>query len=158
MLKSALSISFVALCILAAPAYAQDTAEDSTYQVYKLPKGTILSVGVEHNMCYSFEQYQLLLKLDNELRLADGTALAFSQSTSSLRTANLALSASLKVSNQQLVLMTEQRNQLFLDWKGENLARHKAENKPVFGSWIPWTVAGVSAALAAGLVVGVLAL
>lgn len=162
MLRNILSTSIL-FCLLVAvtPARAQDTSTEvpTTYHIYRLPKGSQYSLaGGERVRCYSFEQYKLLLTMDNDLHKAEETARELFAFGRSLQTANLALSASLKVSNQQLELISKDRDRIFTEWKSENLARHKAENRPVLGSWIPWTISGLSAALAVGLFVGVLAL
>lgn len=157
MLKRILSISVLALLTFGSvvPAYAQESV--STYQVYRLPRGSMLGEGDSRKICYTFTQYKDLLHLDSDLKMLDTSLPPLREALMEIKVANKELRLAIAVSETQLRVMSEDRARLSKQWEAENLARHKAENKPMFGSWIPWALSGVLGAAVVGIVVGIVA-
>ncbi len=47
--------------------------------------------------------------------------------------------------DQVINKLSKEKERLFNLWSQENLKRHKAENSPRLGSWLPWAIAGAFA-------------
>lgn len=155
MLKRLLSISLVLLLSFGtvSPLFAQES--EKTYQIYRLPKGVYLGEGDAKRMCYTFPQYKLLLSMDADLKKGDTSVPALQEAIKELRLGSGEIRLALSDSNIQLRLMTEDRERVYKKWEQDNEAKHVAENKPAFGSWFPWALSGVLAAVLGGTIVGI---
>ncbi len=164
MLKRALSILLV-LSLFVTPCDPV-MAQDDTIEVYRLPKGFICDFKVgdsEYNsivatyMCYDLDKYKLLLTLDNDLRLAEGKVPKLELAVELLQLSNTSLQEAVSVTDDKYTVMRKDRDRLFEKWKSDNKAKHIAENKPTFGSWLPWTLTGILAAALGGTIIGIVA-
>lgn len=170
MSKSVLSILLTVSLVLAVcttPTRAQEVQPDEIYEIYRLPEGFDWSEdGAEDSegnpvgntyMCYDWDKFKLLLTMDNDLRLAEGQVNNLKVSASELRLSAVALREALVTAESQTSLMRQDRDRLFEKWKSDNKAKHIAESKPAFGSWIPWALSGVLGAVLGGTIIGVVA-
>jgi hypothetical protein len=155
-LSSSLLVLFLTFGSFTLPAQAQD----GIYQVYRLPKGFNLGEDISDVpssvQCFELDDYKLLLHMDNDLRTADQKIVLMSEEIRNLRGAENALVSAIHEADAQRVILQEDRVRFFELWKKENLAKHKAENRPMWGSWLPWTLAGVLAITTGGLLVSIL--
>lgn len=137
------------------------SAQDTTYEIYRLPEGYEWSDNSvkddEGNtvtrtyMCYDWDQYVLLLNMDVDLQAAEGKIPNLTAAVAELRSSNDLRVQALIESNKQVQLIEKDRQRISLKWEKDNEAKHKAENKPMFGSWLPWGVSGVLAGVLAGV-------
>jgi hypothetical protein len=144
-----------------------DLAPDGNYHVYRLPEGVVWSedgaedengdVVVNSYMCYDLDGFKLLLHMDNDLRAAELQLPVLKLELSSLYIANKELQEALAEAEKQLDEVSKDRERISEQWKKDNLAKHKAENRPVFPSAVPWIISGVLAMALAGTIVGVVA-
>jgi hypothetical protein len=54
-------------------------AQEEVYKRYKLPIGTRVEDSEQSYQCFNLGEYKLLLKMDSDLRKADNTLVAFSE-------------------------------------------------------------------------------
>jgi len=128
--------------------------KETSYQVYALPKGERVQYENELHMCYNFALFKELLTLDNRLRLAEELVPKLHQQAIYYKLALSEEAKALSESNKQIEILQRDRERLFQRWSQENRKRHKAENKSIFGNWIPWMIAGGVVMLSGGIVVG----
>lgn len=166
MLKRILSGSIVVAILLSVcqPALAQTPGDP--YHVYRLPKASF-EVGedgaedengdpvVRGYMCYDLPSFKALLTMDNDLRKAEGQVPNLEAAIQELRLSDETLRLASTQLKSQLVVLTGDRDRILAKWKSENKARHAAENRPTFGSWVPWAISGVLAVGLGGTIAGV---
>ncbi len=131
--------------------------DELTYEVYKLPKPDYFRSedGVAQDACYTFKTFKKLLKIDNDLRVAEIIVVAQHNRIVELNLAGAELTLAMDLSETALKLMMEDRDRISKKWEADNLAKHEAENKPTFGSWIPWALSGALAAFSVGLLIAI---
>jgi len=121
----------------------------------ELPKGERLKTPQGERQGYSLEEMKVILHIFVDYRSwgQQMPKLKFQVENYSSLTENQ--SKQLILQANQLKLLQSERTLLTEKWSKENEARHLCENKPAFGSWIAWGIAGV-ATVAAGVLAGVL--
>lgn len=155
------SLVLIGLLSFSAPAQGQVTEHytkpvPTQYHVYKLPEPTFRGDAgtAQGELCYTLVDFKQVLHMDNELWLAHGDLSLKNGQLRDLEISRLNLKKAL--TQQDAVVMALQKERRFLTdkWKSENKLRHKAENRPTFGSWVPWALSGVLAAGLGGVVLG----
>ena len=129
MLKRWLSILIsVVFLFSVTPALAQD----SIYNTYRLPEGKfVVSKGDdEAYMGYTVGQFKDLLRIDNDLRLADGILEQNKLIMQSQDKQLVVLDKALAYSDKNVELLIKDRDRITEKWKADNKKRHKAEQKP----------------------------
>jgi hypothetical protein len=155
----------LALALLVpASAYAQDPLAglegDGTIVVEELNEGSKLPTGMPCEVegtryqCFTLDEMKELLMLENELRYFETNYIQIFKKASLLEGENRLLKVQLFSVEEQLSVMTLDRERIFLKWEEENKLRLKAENKPNFGNPIAWGIVGVEASVIIGLILG----
>ena len=159
-----LSSSLLLILTLLRPGYAlaDDSVNpvvlpDDVYEVYRLPMGTMHHVDSTDKVCYDLEQFKLLLVLDSDLRGSNKTISLLTEEVNHYKIATTALKSVVTESDKQIRVLQLDRERLYERWRTENLAKHKAENKPTFGSSLPWILSGILAATTGVLLLVVVA-
>jgi len=153
-LNSSLSIIFFCATILsAAVGQAQEQYVESetgkVYTLYRLPRPALRmlcdgdgTLRCDTRAVYTFKEFRELLHIDADLR-------RFALENANLRAANSQLERSTETLldatlDYDELLENRNREVKRLDdkWRAENKKRHIAENKSIFGDWLPWGVAG----------------
>jgi hypothetical protein len=162
MSKSVLSFSLAFLvgfysvpCLAEGPVV--DPVAEEVYEVYKLPEPTWLPPPTEDMACYNLDQFKALLVMDSELKLYESAVPRLYEEIGDLKLAAEARKAYQDAADQQVAWLRAETVRMNAKWQAENKARHKAENKSVFGSWVPWVISGTLTALSVGLVAGLVA-
>ena len=131
MLKRWLSILIsVVFLFSVTPALAQDTT--SIYNTYRLPEGKFVVSKEDEDtyMGYTIGQFKDLLRIDNDLRLAEGT-LEQNKVTINLQDQQLEyMDRALDYSNKNVELLTKDRERITKLRTADNKRMHKAENRP----------------------------
>jgi hypothetical protein len=118
-----------------------------------LPKETREDVGKPtERACYDFEGYKALLKLDNAHTACLARDKLHTEKDAKQEKVAADLRAQMKLLVDSNATLNAENERLFKLWKEENKRRHQAENKPQWGSWAGWTVAGVATAVLAGFI------
>ncbi len=132
MLKRWLSILIsVVFLFSVTPVLAQDTT--SVYNTYRLPEGKFVVSEEDKDtyMGYTIGQFKDLLRIDNDLRLADGTV-EQNKVTINLQDQQLEyMDKALDYSNKNVELLTKDRERITKLRTADNKRMHKAENRPV---------------------------
>ncbi len=132
MLKRWLSILIsVVFLFSVTPALAQDTT--SVYSAYRLPEGKFVVSEEDKDtyMGYTIGQFKDLLRIDNDLRLAEGTV---DQNKVTIKLQDMQLEymdKALDYSNKNVELLTKDRERITNLRTADNKRMHKAENRPV---------------------------
>ena len=146
MLKSALSISLVLAVLLVGtcvnPAYAQGS---DVYQVYRLPEPAFLEPDAAGHgyMCYDEEGFRKLLTVDNALRLSEGRVPRLEAAVQELMLESKALRKALVLADSSKLVLKVDRDRIHAKWVEANRKFHIADNRPTFGTWVPWAISGV---------------
>lgn len=139
------------MLIVTSTANADPDPED--YELIKFPKGVAKDIDGYRHQCLNFDEFTLLLEFEANM--------VECEMETDLKTEKIEL-LDLQVTELKLVTdlqkltvdaMKVENERLFGLWKDENKKRHLAENKPHWGSWVGWTVAGVSTAVLAGFII-----
>jgi hypothetical protein len=93
--------------------------------------------------CFNLDNFKLLLKLKADHYGAQDQLMLLNQKLVLQSEVITVLQDSLKSNDEIIVIQNRRIDELFNKWSEENLKRLQAENKPVFGSWLAWGVAGV---------------
>jgi hypothetical protein len=88
---------------------------------------------------------------DIDLRFAEAMNLNLMQRLNSYDRAFRALMEALDFANQRIDLLQAERGRLLSRWTEENRLRLEAENRPMLGSWVPWTLAALASTVATTL-------
>ena len=128
MLKRWLSILIsVAFLLAASPVHAADV-----YTTYRLPEPTwvIAKDDGEEYAGYDLGQYKELLRMDNDLRLSvrdrDISQIILKHQKTNIESLNKAVD----VLEENIVLVSDDRDRITKKWEADNKKRHKAEQKP----------------------------
>jgi hypothetical protein len=149
----------VALVLLPASVAAQELIpEPDTYEVYRLPEGFLMTStnGLEGDweyQCYGIEDFKVLLRIDADLKSAEGQVGLLGEQVLHLANAVVATQAAVADANDQVVLATQDRDRLRALWEAENEARLKAENRPMWGNSLPWILTAALGVTSATLLV-----
>ena len=145
-------------------AFAQDPLGglngDGTVLVGELPESTKLPSGIPCTVdgtryqCFTLDEMKDLLMLENELRFFETNYINMFKKVSLLEDENRLLKGQVFSTEQQLSIMTIDRDRIFLKWEEENELRLQLENKPNFGNPIAWGIVGVEASVIIGLILG----
>jgi len=119
--------------------------------------GTMKRVDSIDYACYDLDQFKVLLKVDADLRGANKTMLLLAGEISDYKIANASLKNVITEDSEQIKLLKLDRARLYERWSAENKDKHKAENKPTFGSWFPWALSGVLGMTTTVLIIVVIA-
>lgn len=151
-----LSISMVVIMLFTAmPVMAQDDTIDhspTTYEVYKLPKGLRVEWSGEKYQMYNLGEYKMLLQMDADLRYFTEKKAQLEGENYNLTVQVDELKLAIEDVQKQRDVLREDRDRLHEKWKSENRRRHEAENKPTFGSSLPWFIAAGLGVLSTGLI------
>ncbi len=131
-----LSILVSVIFLFTAPAFAQD----STYEVYRLPEGQkVVSVDDgDTYMGYTLGQFNKLLVMDNDLRLAEGVVEHQGNILEAQTKQLVYMDKALGFAESNTELLTKDRDRVTKMWKADNKEKHKAQNKPFINvnSWL----------------------
>lgn len=155
--------AILALALLVpASAFAQDPLDglhgDGTIVVEELNEGSRIPAGIPCEVegtryqCFTLDEMKDLLMLENELRYFETNYINMFKKVSLLEDENRLLKSQLFSVEEQLSVMTLDRERIFLKWEEENKLRLQLENKPKFGNPIAWGIVGVEAAVIIGLI------
>lgn len=109
-----------------------------------LPQEKRVNVGGEIHACYDLPQYKELLKLDLDFQVVVNEKLILEKRLdNSLKQTELYKAAAEK-QKETVDLYFAENERLYGLWKEENKKRHIAENKPMWGSWLSWGIAGAA--------------
>ena len=115
-----------------------------TYERYRLPAGSRLTVGTQTYQGFNLGEYQELLRMDADLRhLTALTGLLTSQNQALQQTIT-ALRGTAELDATSIQLLTTDRDRLREQWQRERDLRLELENRPDW-SWLGWVVAGAFA-------------
>ena len=116
-----------------------------------MPDARRVTIDGQMMQCYTFAGFRSIVLTyveRNDLRVAVG---ALKDQNVLLRQSIDAWTQISLVKDQQIKLQADESKRMFELWKSENLARHKAEEKPRLGGALPWALAGVLAVSTATL-------
>lgn len=151
-------VVFVLLVVLSSPVSAKELllqSPTSSLPLLELPEGTRLKLNQGTFQGYTLEEFKTVLKIYTDYRSFGQQIPLYQQNVLDLTEAQGALKqkvSSLELDNEKLTAELERKHKMWLE---ENEKRHIAENKPQFGSWIAWGIAGV-ATVAVAVLTGVL--
>lgn len=117
-----------------------------------LPQGRRVEVGREMLHCFNFDEYKSLVVMNRELEAVSAEMVLDKERKVLLSKEIDLLKGIQKVQVAQVKLFSDENERLFQLWKEENRKRHVAENKPAWGSYLAWSLAGVFAVSTATLV------
>lgn len=121
-----------------------NVAFSQTYERYRLPAGSRLTVGTQTYQGFNLGEYQELLRMDADLRhLTALTGLLTSQNQALQQTIT-ALRGTAELDATSIQLLTTDRDRLREQWQRERDLRLELENRPDW-SWLGWVVAGAFA-------------
>jgi hypothetical protein len=119
----------------------------------RLPPSEAKTVAGERWQCYDFENFKLLLKFEADHQACIWKQIETDERDDQLKEQVDALRNVVKLHEASIGDLRAENDRLFKQWSEENKLRHEAENKPQLGSWIAWSVAGVSTAVLAGFII-----
>lgn len=146
-------ISFLVVSLMLGPvALGQPVSPPASQPVLlELPKGERFKTPQGERQGYSLEEMKVILHIHADYR-------SWGQQIPKLKLQVESYSSLTENQSKQLTLQAEQikvlqgeRTLLTEKWSKENEARHLCENKPAFGSWVAWSIAGVMTVVAAVL-------
>lgn len=146
-------IPFLVVSLVLGPVALGQPASPPASQpvLLELPKGERLRTPQGTFQGYSLEELKVILHIHADYR-------SWGQQMPRLRLqvedqGNLINNQSkqLTLQAEQIKLLEGERKLLTEKWSKENEARHLCENKPAFGSWVAWGIAGVMTVVAAVL-------
>ncbi|HEY8542913.1 MAG TPA: hypothetical protein VIL29_11055 [Pseudothermotoga sp.] len=114
------------------------------YTRFRLPEGRRCTVAAQTYQCFDLGEYSDLLRMDEDLRYLTQAHAIDLQRIEALTTASEELRLALDSAQNQIEILTDERERLTTMWQEENRLRHEAENQTDW-SWIPWTLTGVLA-------------
>jgi hypothetical protein len=150
--------------LVPASAYAQDplaglegdgtiVVEELT-ETTKLPPGMPCEVDGTRYQCFTLDEMKELLMLENELRYFETNYINMFKKVSLLEDENRLLKGQNFSLEEQVSVLTLDRERIYLKWEEENKLRLKEENKSNFGNPIAWGIVGAEAAVIIGLILG----
>ena len=138
-----------AICLVTATAAAEPPKH--------LPKGERIDEGKPtEQQCYTFPEFQLLLKIDSALTACQTAKKLLEDKAEEHGAIILDLTKVISLQAASVGALQAENKRVFELWKDENKRRHEAENKPHWGSWAGWGTAGVMTAVTAILVTVIL--
>lgn len=153
----ALSVFFTGVPIVSAQEgpQGQDTVQEGEYSFpHEVPVGERCVANGETYQCFSLEEFRELLVVDRKLYLRSNLLRNYKEQKYSLEEVNTKLKVNVESLETKVNILEAERERLYQKWEKENKLRHEAENKPMIGSWIAWTLAASEAAVILGLVIG----
>lgn len=135
------------------PSFTVDSAELS---LYRLPEGRRCKVEGVTYQCFNLEEYKELLRMDTDLQHVVEQNEALKDTIRSLYGLVDELRLQLDEKDEQIDILSNERDRLFGKWKEENKLRLEAENKPALGNWIAWGTAAAEAGVILGLVLALI--
>lgn len=110
----------------------------------KIPPKTVpVQENGQEFRCLSLINFKILLKDYSELRACNKKQNLLEQKIEKLELKIKILENNIELHKDISTNLRKDKERLFKKWKEENNLRHKAEQKPIFGSWIPWILTGV---------------
>ena len=124
------------------------------WELVRVPRGMPCGVpGGERYQCFTFEEYKQLIQLDIDWYYQQRVLELTESVLGEYRLAYAHQVVGLDAAAQAVAHLTNERSRLLSMWTEENRLRLAAENRPVLGSWVPWTAAALATAVATGLFV-----
>jgi hypothetical protein len=124
---------------------------------YRLPEGKRLKIEQRTYQGYTLEEMKVLLKMDVDLEMYSKEIPKFREIIADKTELASELRKIIDAKDEQIRIVSTDKDRLFTKWAEENRKRHLAENKPNWGSWLGWTAAAamtiVSVTLAVTLIV-----
>lgn len=137
--------------IVTSTANADPNPQD--YELFKVPKGQTKIIDGYRHQCLNFDEFTLLLEFEASMVECEMETDLKDEKIELLELQITDLKIITQLQKQTGDAMKVENDRLFGLWKDENKKRHLAENKPHWGSWMGWTVAGVSTAVLAGFII-----
>jgi hypothetical protein len=117
----------------------------------ELPKGERLKTPQGERQGYSLEEMKVILHIYVDYRSWGQQMPKLKLQVESYSSLTENQSKQLTLQAEQIKMLQGERTLLTEKWSKENEARHLCENKPAFGSWVAWSIAGVMTVVAAVL-------
>lgn len=135
------------------PSFTVDSTELS---LYRLPEGRRCVVEGVTYQCFNLEEYKELLRIDTDLESITEKYETSLEMISHLDEVNDSLRLQIEEKEEQISILSQERDRLFNKWKEENMLRLEAENKPALGNWVAWGTAAAEAGVILGLVLALI--
>ncbi len=104
-------------------------------------------------VCYSLAGFKQLLVLREEFKSCASERDLLEQKVNIQKEIILNLKQVDAAQKNSIEILSAGNARLFEAWRKENKLRHEAENVPAWGSFLPWTIAGVASIVAGGAVI-----
>ena len=129
------------------------TVNADPVSIYAL-KQSVLPDGERRGgqMCYTLEGFKSLLLIDTALTLCKEELTIIKFQLHQYDRMLMDMESVSEIQDKVIDAQTVELQRMYKDWKEENRLRHLAENRPQWGSWAGWVVAGVASLVAAGAV------
>lgn len=132
----------------------------SPIRAQELPPGQRMNLGTKAapdiRQCYDFDEYKGILQYQIDCSACKESNGILKQQVAAQEEIIGKQDQIMKLKDDNIVVMQSEKDRLYKMWSEENAARHKAEDKPIFGNWIGWTTAavlGVATVFLTGLVI-----
>jgi hypothetical protein len=112
-----------------------------------LPDGERINPGAGdplEKQCYSSSAFIQLLELDNNHSACLKSNARLKEAEGYYKEIQLNLKKVIEAKDDNILILKKDNDRIHKMWKDENRKRHEAENKPNIGSWLGWSIAGVS--------------
>lgn len=134
--------------VLTSKVSAQEVVE---VPVYRLPAGEFVDFDGVGMQCFTFSEYQELLRIDTDLHFA-GLELQLNRDImAEHEAAIIQLRTALASADVSINRLTDENLRIMDMWTEENRLRHLAENSPDALGWVGWAVGALAAVIAAAL-------
>ncbi len=107
-----------------------------------LPPSTKYSINNEVQACFNLENYKKLLQLAVDLGAELQKTDLLSRKVVEQETIITSQKKIIINKDNVIILYKKDQERLFNLWSEENRKRHLAENRPAYGSWVSWGLAG----------------
>lgn len=126
-------------------------------ELYRLPQGIRLDTERGMFQAYTLEEFKILLKMDVDLEYFEKDNVLYKKMFDEATRITEDQVKIVTSQDKQINILKNENSRLIEKWKEDNRLRHECENRPMFGNWIAWTLAGVAAvvALSFGIVLAV---